>query len=57
MGFTRLSQRRQEAGQGQGLWQRWEMQAVSGLAPKNPDPAQMARLGCVAPAQKLTQSS
>lgn len=57
MGFRRLSQRRQEAGQGQVLQQRWEMLAVSGLAPKNPDLAQLARLGCVVPAQKLTQSS
>lgn len=31
--------------------------AVSGLAPKDPDPAQLAKLGCMVPAQKLAHIS
>lgn len=34
---------------------RGKMLAVSGLAPKDPDPAQLAKLGCMVPAQELAR--
>lgn len=40
-----------------GEGERGKMLAVSGLAPKDPDPAQLAKLGYMVPAQELARIS